>query len=1170
MSGEMRSTKRPARGCGSLRALSFGIVLVALLTADLASADRRPERRTLPQGVPPSAPARAARASDPALESAVWALRSAFGARANPARASSPRQDAVYLAFSRGSYVKALAAPPGHAYQVRQPGADQSPKELALAFMREHRLAFGISSRGASLHSHRVRTLRGRSYVRFQQRLGRIPVFGAGLVVQIEASGGVAFVLADLARDDSVAHSPSFPTEPVLGRLDAEREAMDAVLAESPVSDLGAAPGELMVYEPSVIGNVGPARLVWHVRVRGGQGAVDEVVLVDAVTGGVAFRYSQIMDARHRSVYDSANVPDSLGTLVRDEGDPAVGSPPDVDLAYDFLGDTYDFYFDSFGRDSLDDAGAVLTARVRYCEGSCPFANAYWNGSEMRFGDGFAAADDVVAHELTHAVTENESNLIYWSESGAINEALSDIFGELVDLGNGAGNDGPGVRWLIGEDLPPAIGAIRNMANPPAFSDPDRRYSPLWWPWSPDNRGVHTNSGVANKLAFLLTDGGTFNGQTVAGQGVTAVAALFYEAQVHLLVPGSDYFDLYAALRQGAINLGWSAASRSALESASRAVEIHTSAVEQTVFSDDFEGTFPGNWTVFDESECTAGEVPDCGTPRPPTGATWGRSTFRAASGGSSLYAGAGGPSPAPAGGPYKSDMDTWVVYGPFSLVDASDAWAEFDLYLDIEPLYDDDIFWGVSTNGVDFDGFAVQPESGCTGACAAPIWVREMFNFKDITFQPILGQPQVWLAFNFRSDEIIEFEGAYVDTVQIKTDFSCPAVVVDPWALPAAVSGLPYSQSVTQTGGSGAITWELSGSLPAGVSFNVSNATVSGTPTQTGDFDFAVTATDANGCSGIRDYTLTVGSAGPFEGVSLDVDAGGNRVLEAGELASLSPTWRLTSGPGQALTGTLTGFSGPGAPDPSYSVSDGTAGYGVVGTGASASCASASGNCYSLLISPPTSRPRTHWDTLARESLFNGQIKDWPIHVGESFDDVPLTSPFYPFIETLLHRSVTAGCSATGYCPTQATTREQMAVFVLRAKEGADYSPPACGGAPQFADVPVSSPFCPWIEELSSRGVVSGCGGGNYCPGSSVTREQMAVFVLKTLDAGLTPPACGTPVFGDVPASSAFCPWIEELERRGVVAGCGGGNYCPTSPVNREQMGVFLGKGFDLNLYGP
>jgi hypothetical protein len=79
-----------------------------------------------------------------------------------------------------------------------------------------------------------------------------------------------------------------------------------------------------------------------------------------------------------------------------------------------------------------------------------------------------------------------------------------------------------------------------------------------------------------------------------------------------------------------------------------------------------------------------------------------------------------------------------------------------------------------------------------------------------------------------------------------------------------------------------------------------------------------------------------------------------------------------------------------------------------------------------------------------------------------------------------------------------------------------------------------------------------------------------MAVFVLRTLDPNLDPPACTTPVFSDVPADSPFCRWIEELVRRGVVSGCAAGRYCPADPVTREQMAVFLTGTFGLTLYGP
>jgi hypothetical protein len=182
----------------------------------------------------------------------------------------------------------------------------------------------------------------------------------------------------------------------------------------------------------------------------------------------------------------------------------------------------------------------------------------------------------------------------------------------------------------------------------------------------------------------------------------------------------------------------------------------------------------------------------------------------------------------------------------------------------------------------------------------------------------------------------------------------------------------------------------------------------------------------------------------------------------------------------------------------------------------------------------------------------------------------VPRGNPFYRYIETLLHDGVTTGCGGGNYCPSSSTTREQMAVFVLIAKEGAGYVPPACQPPNIFSDVPETSGFCRFIEELSNRGVVSGCAVGRYCPGDPVIREHMAVFVLRTLDPALDPPACTTPLFDDVPADSPFCRWIEELVRRGVVGGCAPNLYCPFDPVTREQMGVFLGVTFGLTLYGP
>jgi hypothetical protein len=299
----------------------------------------------------------------------------------------------------------------------------------------------------------------------------------------------------------------------------------------------------------------------------------------------------------------------------------------------------------------------------------------------------------------------------------------------------------------------------------------------------------------------------------------------------------------------------------------------------------------------------------------------------------------------------------------------------------------------------------------------------------------------------------------------------------------------------------------------------------------------------------------------------ALAVDPGGNLVWEPNETVEVRPSWRNLNGAGQTFGGTLASVTGPAGG--TYGSTDPTADYGTVANNTTQQCT----DCYSV-VNVITSRPQTHVDAAAVESItpdILGQQKGWKLHIGGSFADVPASNPFYRFIETLLHYSVTAGCTATNYCPGNSTTREQMSVFVLIAKEGAGYTPPACT-TPIFEDVPASSPFCRFIEELSRRGVVNGCSTNpsNYCPGDPVTREQMAVFVLRTLDPTFVPPPCtGTPQFGDVPNDSPFCPWIAELSRRGVVTGCGGGNYCPTLPVTREQMGVFISLTFGLALYG-
>jgi uncharacterized repeat protein (TIGR01451 family) len=355
-----------------------------------------------------------------------------------------------------------------------------------------------------------------------------------------------------------------------------------------------------------------------------------------------------------------------------------------------------------------------------------------------------------------------------------------------------------------------------------------------------------------------------------------------------------------------------------------------------------------------------------------------------------------------------------------------------------------------------------------------------------------------------------------------------------------------------------GTVTFTATGTVSLNATGNLVNTATIANPAGTVD-------PDASNNSATDTDTFVALSVAPE---ALAVDTAGNNVYEPNETAVVAPTWRNTGTTALALTGALSNHDGPAGA--TYSIPDGVASYGTIAANATSSCATG-GNCYSV-ANVAANRPLTHWDSTALETVTpTGTTKTWTLHIGRSFTDVPSTSPFYRFVETILHKNVTGGCGAGIYCPSNSTTREQMAVFVLVAREPAGYLPPACvAGSEVFTDVPASSPFCRWVEELARRGVVNGCGAGTYCASGVASREAMAVFVLRTLDGTLNPPACGaTPMFADVPPSSPFCRWIEELVRRGVVTGCGGGNYCPAAGVTREQMAVFLTVTFGLTLYG-
>ena len=178
-------------------------------------------------------------------------------------------------------------------------------------------------------------------------------------------------------------------------------------------------------------------------------------------------------------------------------------------------------------------------------------------------------------------------------------------------------------------------------------------------------------------------------------------------------------------------------------------------------------------------------------------------------------------------------------------------------------------------------------------------------------------------------------------------------------------------------------------------------------------------------------------------------------------------------------------------------------------------------------------------------------------------FLDVPGSDGFHSYIEKIFRLSITAGCGSGLFCRDDSVTRAQMAVFLLKAQYGYGYTPPACTGV--FADVACPGLFADWIEQLSVEGITGGCGGGNFCPDAPVTRQQMAVFLLKGKHGASFVPASCLGVFGDVACPGQFADWIEQLAAEGITGGCGSGNYCPGGHSTRGQMAVFLTKTFQL-----
>lgn len=477
----------------------------------------------------------------------------------------------------------------------------------ALRFLQELTPMFRATGREELALSEVKEDELGKVHVRFRQTLRGIPVVGAELLVHADkATGKVYAINGTFVPDENLPQRPALSGEVALQQAAREAGIVSGVALDRPE----------LVY---VVRENGKAYLAWMTRVAfsDAKGEHLDRIYADAVTGELVTSEALIHSALYRKIYTANNGTSLPGTLLFVEG----GSSSDsvAMAAYNNLGYTYNYYKTKFNRDSIDGAGMQLIATVHYGN---RYNNAFWNGSQMVFGDGdgttfspFANALDVVAHELAHGVTERTANLTYSSEPGALNEAWSDIYGANVEAYRDGGITAN--TWKIGEVCytPNTAGdALRYMNNPTAdgySADyyPERLYPNCTPSSSNDYCGVHGNSGIANLAYYLLVAGGTHpRGKTsvsVPAIGMAKAEQIFYRALTTYMTSSTNFQGARNATAQAAADLygGTSSAEYNAVQKCWDAVGAPGGAVQVTTLSNGQTvsnlSASTGNWLYF-------------------------------------------------------------------------------------------------------------------------------------------------------------------------------------------------------------------------------------------------------------------------------------------------------------------------------------------------------------------------------------------------------------------------------------------------------------------------------------------------------------------------------------------------------------------------------------------
>lgn len=450
----------------------------------------------------------------------------------------------------------------------------------------------------------------------YQQTYQGVPVFGGQLKLhhnptthqdlttgKISSAGGVVDVNPTISLEEAVE----------IAQEVSEQSAADVLK------------NNLYIFNEQLLNKLKPSGnvLVWQIELYQEEPLFHEYYFINAHTGNVVYQIHGLQDAVDRRIWDCSygaytgdcylDTTDPLTSYVygRSEGQAARGVNPnwyitsltDTDNLYDALGSTFSYYEEKFLRNGANDAGGMGdgsssvypvtgTVGLTYIDyyllsesdyTSCP--NAFFDGARaMHYCESYVT-NDITGHEYAHAVNYysildgngDPAGLAYTNEIGALNEANSDVFGEALEYYMTGTND-----WLMGAELPD--GALRSMSDPTAYTYPDDDGNDVPYPdrytsenlycGTGDSGGVHLNSSVVNKAAYLMAVGGTFNGCTITGIGRDMEEAIFYRAQTVYYTTTTDFNGAYTALLAACRDL-YSADDCKQVEKALRATELN-------------------------------------------------------------------------------------------------------------------------------------------------------------------------------------------------------------------------------------------------------------------------------------------------------------------------------------------------------------------------------------------------------------------------------------------------------------------------------------------------------------------------------------------------------------------------------------------------------------------